>query len=72
MYLSVALPVKDARDITLLFHPMRSHSDDPISILRFKVTVPVAGTIEDLKKAAQPVVLVDPSRVIVREIYINK
>ena len=40
--------------------------------MRFKVTVPVAGTIEDLKKAAQPVVLVDPSRVIVREIYINK
>ena len=65
MYLSLPLPMKTTRDITVYVN-----FDDPLKVpLKLKCTVFMYGTIADLRKSVSELVGIPPQALIITDVY---
>ena len=70
-YTTLSLPIKAVRDIVVHFHSRATGGVRPV-LRKYRLTLPMFGSILDLKKALSHFVGVDPSVMCVRETLYSK
>ena len=71
MTLSLPLPVKTERSIECFLHPL-ARAGEHVALRSIAVTVPIVGTVLELKKAVESVCGISHERLCVREIFNSK
>jgi hypothetical protein len=69
MQVSLHLPVKTTREVDVLYHPRAKSTGEKVVVVKFRATVPIAGLMYDIKKAAQTIFGIDPAQLYAREVF---